>query len=302
MVPMEMRQCVQYGGKGRPTLTPSLAQPAWNSSTGMATSTNVKLACASVGFNPRSVNHFNVNARGFNSTLNRRVLVLQDGRDLAIAFLGSQEWNGMTQPLEDLGKVEMVRGPGSALYGANAFSGVINITTPTAREILGNRLTVSAGELESFRIDGRHASVFADGRLGLKLNGGYNTSDTYSRSRTRFDGTSLQTEYAPATDEPVPLNREVLPLAGQSLDAEGNVVIEDGQETVVTIYNCTPENGKKQPPVKKFPNTGAGSTQRGGDDEIILLGSMVALAQIAMLLALRAKGVSLQMVAARIIR
>jgi outer membrane receptor protein involved in Fe transport len=48
------------------------------------------------------VNDFNVNARGFNSSLNRRVLTLQDGRDLSIAFLGSQEWNGMTQPLDDL--------------------------------------------------------------------------------------------------------------------------------------------------------------------------------------------------------
>ncbi len=170
------------------------------------------------------MNDFNVNARGFNSTLNRRVLVLQDGRDLAIAFLGNQEWNGMTQPLEDLGKVEMVRGPGSALYGANAFSGVINIQTPTAREALGTRLTVAGGELETFRIDGRHASVFADGRLGFRLNGGYNRSDTYSRSRTRLDGTSLQREYDPATDEPVPLVREVRPLAGQTLDADGNAV------------------------------------------------------------------------------
>jgi outer membrane receptor for ferrienterochelin and colicins len=170
------------------------------------------------------VNDFNVNARGFNSTLNRRVLVLQDGRDLAIAFLGSQEWNGLTQPLEDLGKVEMVRGPGSALYGANAFSGVVNITTPTAREVLGNRLTLAGGELESFRADGRHASVFADGRLGFRVNGGYNRSDTYSRTRTRLDGTSLQEEYDEATDEPVPPNREVLPLAGQSTDAQGNAV------------------------------------------------------------------------------
>jgi outer membrane receptor for ferrienterochelin and colicins len=189
------------------------------------------------------VNDFNVNARGFNSTLNRRVLVLQDGRDLAIAFLGSQEWNGLTQPLEDLGKVEMVRGPGSALYGANAFSGVVNITTPTAREVLGNRLTVAGGELETFRMDGRHASVFADGRLGFRVNGGenhasvfadgrlgfrvnggYNRSDTYSRSRTRLDGTSLQEEYDEATDEPVPVNREVLPLAGQTVDATGNPV------------------------------------------------------------------------------
>jgi len=164
------------------------------------------------------VNDFNVNARGFNSSLNRRVLVLQDGRDLAIAFLGSQEWNGMTQPLEDLGKVEMVRGPGSALYGANAFSGVLNITTPTAREVLGTKLSVGGGELETFRGDLRHASVFANDRLGLKLNAGYNRSDTYSRSRTLADGTSLQKEYADATDEPVGLTREAVPLFGQTED------------------------------------------------------------------------------------
>jgi iron complex outermembrane receptor protein len=182
------------------------------------------------------VNDFNVNARGFNSTLTRRVLVLQDGRDLAIAFLGSQEWAGMTQPLEDLGKVEMVRGPGSALYGANAFSGVVNITTPTAREILGSRLTLAGGELETFRADGRHASVFADGRLGIRLNGGYNRSDTYSRSRTRLDGTSLQEEYEPATDEPVPANREALPLNGQTTDALGNPVGD--REPLQNIYGA----------------------------------------------------------------
>ena len=164
------------------------------------------------------VNDFNVNARGFNSSLNRRVLVLQDGRDLAIAFLGSQEWNGMTQPLEDLGKVEMVRGPGSALYGANAFSGVVNITTPTAREVLGTKLTLGAGELETFRGDLRHAGTFAGDRLGFRVNAGYNRSDTWSRTRTRLDGTSLQREYADATDEPVGLAREARPLYGQSLD------------------------------------------------------------------------------------
>jgi outer membrane receptor protein involved in Fe transport len=164
------------------------------------------------------VNDFNVNARGFNSSLNRRVLVLQDGRDLAIAFLGSQEWNGMTQPLEDLGKVEMVRGPGSALYGANAFSGVLDITTPTARDVLGTKLTLGGGELETFRGDLRHASVFANDRLGLRLNAGYSRSDTWSRSRTRLDGTSLQREYVDATDEPVGPVLEVVPLFGQGLD------------------------------------------------------------------------------------
>jgi iron complex outermembrane receptor protein len=164
------------------------------------------------------VNDFNVNARGFNSSLNRRVLVLQDGRDLAIAFLGSQEWNGMTQPLEDIGRLEMVRGPGSALYGANAFSGVVNITTPTAREVAGTKLTLAGGELETFRGDFRHAGVFAGDRFGYRLNAGYNRSDTYSRSRTLRNGTSLQQEYAPATDEPVPATVEARPLDGQTTE------------------------------------------------------------------------------------
>jgi iron complex outermembrane receptor protein len=164
------------------------------------------------------VNDFNVNARGFNSTLNRRMLVLQDGRDLAIAFLGAQEWNGMVQPLEDIGRLEVVRGPGSALYGANAFSGVINIVTPDAREVAGTKLTLAGGELETFRGDFRQAGVFGGDRFGYRLNLGYNRSDTYSRSRTLFDGTSLQKEYAPATDEPVGLTREATPLNGQGTD------------------------------------------------------------------------------------
>jgi outer membrane receptor protein involved in Fe transport len=165
------------------------------------------------------VNDFNVNARGFNSSLNRRVLVLQDGRDLAIAFLGSQEWNGMTQPLEDIGRLEMVRGPGSALYGANAFSGVVNITTPLAREVAGTKLTLAGGELETFKGDLRHAGVFADDRFGYRINAGYNRSDTYSRSRTLRDSTSLQQEYGAATDQPVGKTRgDSLPLRGQSKD------------------------------------------------------------------------------------
>jgi iron complex outermembrane recepter protein len=164
------------------------------------------------------VNDFNVNARGFNSSLNRRMLVLQDGRDLSIAFLGAQEWNGMVQPLEDLGRMEVVRGPGSALYGANAFSGVINIITPDAREVAGSKLTLAGGELETFRGDLRQAGVFGGDRFGYRFNVGYNRSDTYSRSRTLNDGSSLQQEYAPATDEPVGPARELTPLNGQTKD------------------------------------------------------------------------------------
>ena len=176
---------------------------------------------------------YNVNARGFNTTLNRRILVLQDGRDLAAAFLGAQEWNTLSLPTEDLERMEMVRGPGSALYGANAFSGVLNLTTPSARDIRGTKLTVAGGALASsvlpdstgstLRADLRHAGVFADGRFGYRVNVGYSRTSTWSKARTRFDGTDLLNEYSAATDSSVPNQgsvglEETRPLTGQTLE------------------------------------------------------------------------------------
>ncbi|HEX9893686.1 MAG TPA: TonB-dependent receptor [Gemmatimonadales bacterium] len=190
---------------------------------------------------------FNVNARGFNSTLNRRVLVLQDGRDLAIAFLGSQEWNALSQPTEDFNKMEFVSGPGSALYGANAYSGVLDITTPTARELLGTKVTVAGGILGtkggweggspgSYRADVRHAGTFSDGKFGYRLNFGGSSSDSWSRSRTLRDSTALRREYAEATDslppKPAP---ERLALRGQTVDAGTGEALGD-RDPVKTLY------------------------------------------------------------------
>lgn len=134
------------------------------------------------------VQDFNINARGYNSSLNRRVLVLQDGIDRSVGFLQSQEWTALSMPLDDLGALELVRGPGSALYGANAFSGVLNITTPAPADVIGTKIAASGGERESARIDLRHAGESENGRIGYKGNFGYvRVGDSWSRSRTRED-------------------------------------------------------------------------------------------------------------------
>lgn len=130
------------------------------------------------------LNDFNVNVRGFNSSLNRRLLVLLDGRDLAVAFLGSQEWNGLSLPVEDLGRMELVRGPGSALYGANAFNGVINILTPRPRDIQGTKITVAGGERSTLRSDVRFADVA--GPWAYRVNAGRFQGDSWSVSRMAF--------------------------------------------------------------------------------------------------------------------
>jgi outer membrane receptor for ferrienterochelin and colicins len=140
----------------------------------------------------------NFNTRGFNSSLNRRILTLIDGRDPAVPFLGSQEWAAVSFPMDELATVELVRGPGSALYGANAFSGVLNMTTRSPRGSEGGKIRLTAGELGTRRADFRYAGgIGAD--VYWRLVGGYQNSDDFTRPRnlsveyTTFCATPTQT-------------------------------------------------------------------------------------------------------------
>jgi iron complex outermembrane receptor protein len=151
----------------------------------------------------------NFNARGFNSSLNRRILTLIDGRDPAVAFLGSQEWAALSFPLDEMASVELVRGPGSALYGPNAFSGVLNMTTKQPKLTPGGRILLSGGDLNTRRADIRHAGALG-GEWYYRLVGGYQQSDDFSRSR------NLTVEYTTPCASTGAINclrREAVPLA-----------------------------------------------------------------------------------------
>ncbi len=122
------------------------------------------------------MNDFNVNMRGFNNSINRRVLVLLDGRDPSTPLLNLVEWNSFQSNLADVSNIEVVRGPGSALYGINAYNGVINITTAAPQDIQGTRVSVTGGEFNLFKGDFRHAGKISD-NLFYKANVGYSRQD-----------------------------------------------------------------------------------------------------------------------------
>jgi outer membrane receptor for ferrienterochelin and colicins len=161
---------------------------------------------------------FNLNARGFNSPTNRRVLVLIDGRDTSVPILGNQDWADIVV-LEDASHVELVRGPGAALYGANAFNGVLSIVTPAVRDEAGTRVNLTAGDHQSLRTDGRWARLSADNHWGARVTGGYQRTATWDRSRTGLN--DMANEYAPtgiasgSVSTPAP-GYELAPLAGQT--------------------------------------------------------------------------------------
>lgn len=129
------------------------------------------------------VHDWNLNARGFNRPVNRRILTLLDGREPSLAILaGGQEWGSAGLPLDEIAKVELVRGPGAALYGAGAYNGVLALTTKTPRQSRGLRLGLTAGELDTQRLDARWGGEVGNG-FWVKLVGSAQESGDFTRSR-----------------------------------------------------------------------------------------------------------------------
>jgi len=93
-----------------------------------------------------SASHSELNARGLNQLLSNKLLVLVDGRSVYFDFFGGVIWQGLPVLVNQIDRIEIVRSPGSALYGANAFSGVINIITKTPRQLRGGHVQVQGGE------------------------------------------------------------------------------------------------------------------------------------------------------------
>ena len=87
--------------------------------------------------------------RGIHTQYNPQVLMLVNGIPITGVFVGDRSfvWGGM--PVDNIARIEVIRGPGSALYGADAFSGVINIITRTAADIDGAQLGLRAGSFNS---------------------------------------------------------------------------------------------------------------------------------------------------------
>lgn len=164
-----------------------------------------------VDFTQSGLYDFNFNTRGFNSSLNRRILTLIDGRDPSVPFLGAQEWAALSFPVDEMASVELVRGPGSALYGANAFNGVLNMVTKQPRYSPGGKVQISGGDLSTGRLDFRLAAPIT-GDWFYRVVGGYQQSDDYTRARNA--GVEYGTNPAGcAGGTPGCLPREAVPLA-----------------------------------------------------------------------------------------
>jgi outer membrane cobalamin receptor len=122
--------------------------------------------------------HSDIAIRGFQRKINNKVLILVDGRSTYLDFLGTTFWAAIPVQLEEIERIEVIRGPGSAVYGANAVTGVINIITRTP----GEGPQVAAVDYGSPGLV--QASAVATGRTGAtsyRFSGGYEAHGRWAK-------------------------------------------------------------------------------------------------------------------------
>jgi outer membrane receptor protein involved in Fe transport len=142
-----------------------------------------------------SARDVNFTTRGATSTLATSQLALVDGRSIYLDFFGMVMWDLVPTNMNEIKQIEVVRGPASAVWGANAMSGVVNVITRTPRELAadgGTSLTIGVGTFNRnvtgrdedsgsmFYVNGSHAQA-VDDRWSYKLSAGYLTQDPLPR-------------------------------------------------------------------------------------------------------------------------
>jgi iron complex outermembrane receptor protein len=106
-------------------------------------------------------NEWAVSSRGFTEQYSNKLLVLIDGRTVYTPMFGGVYWNAQDMLLEDLDRIEVIRGPGATLWGSNAVNGVVNITSKSAKETQGGLITGSFGTEERPTVGVRYGGQIA---------------------------------------------------------------------------------------------------------------------------------------------
>src|SRR5580693_3216524 len=105
-----------------------------------------------------SSNQWSVNIRGLGSGFSKSVLVLIDGRTVYTPLYAGVYWDVQNVLLEDVERIEVIRGPGGTIWGSNAVNGVINIITRNAKDTRGTYASTSSGNLSQNESGARYGA------------------------------------------------------------------------------------------------------------------------------------------------
>lgn len=165
-----------------------------------------------------------ISARGFNGRFANKLLVLIDGRSVYTPLFSGVFWDVQDTLLEDVDRIEVIRGPGATLWGANAVNGVINIMTRSARETQGGLLAAGGGSEER-------------GFAGVRYGGALGTSSAYRVYGKAFERGSGERLAGGAAADGWSMGRggfriDSAPSASSALTVEGGLYDGEAGETL----------------------------------------------------------------------
>ena len=211
-------------------------------------------------------NTWSIGIRGFGTNLTRSVLVLIDGRTVYTPLFDGTYWDVQDTMMEDIDRIEVIRGPGGTIWGPNAVNGVINVITKSAKETRGALISAGGGNFEqgflnarygggngddfSYRIYGkgfnRGSEYHSDGQNyddwraaqgGFRIDWQKDKRDTLTLQGDVYDEEAGQsvvaTSYTPPYSQTINSNA---PLSGENLMARWERTVNEGNEIHLQAY------------------------------------------------------------------
>ena len=122
-----------------------------------------------------------VSARGFNSEFANKLLVMIDGRTVYSPLFSGVYWDVQQVFLDDVDRIEVIRGPGATVWGANAVNGVVNILSKSARETQGSLLYGGGGDVHQALGGARYGGKVGEATY-YRIYGNYQLNDNYRQA------------------------------------------------------------------------------------------------------------------------
>jgi iron complex outermembrane receptor protein len=175
-----------------------------------------------------------ITARGFNglpvasSSLANKLLVMIDGRSVYTPLFGGVFWDVQNVMMHDLEQIEVISGPGGALWGANAVNGIINIISKSARETQGLYVTGGGGSFMSHTVSARYGGQ-ADSTLFYRVYGqrfGFN--DTYRNGEEAGDAWSMNQ---------AGFRMDYMPIGKNTITFQGDIYEGTENDSASTLVN-----------------------------------------------------------------
>ena len=133
-------------------------------------------------------NKWSLGVRGFTGRLSRSVLVLIDGRSVYTPLFAGVYWEVQDTLLEDVDRIEVIRGPGGTIWGANAVNGVINIVTKNSKDTHGMLVSVGGGNVDQGFVNFRLGSGNKNKDVNYRIYGkGFTRSSEFHPDGREFD-------------------------------------------------------------------------------------------------------------------